>query len=214
MDFLNAAPNASLKYPYALPPLPYDYGALQSAVDEQTMRVHHDKHHQGYTDKFNKALKDQAELQQKTLVELLSDLSTLPDDVRVAVRNNGGGYFNHALFWPMLSENGGGDPGGELGKAIERDFGSFSAFKEQFTNAATTLFGSGWAWLVKNSGGKLEVIKTANQDTPLMSSKTPVLGIDVWEHAYYLKYQNRRAEYVGNFWKIVNWETCGRNYDE
>lgn len=212
MNLEITSPEASAKYPYSVPELPYSYDSLDAVIDEQTMRVHHDKHHKAYTDKFNAALEQQSSLQGKSLIEILSDLGSLPDDIRNAVRNNGGGYLNHALFWPMLSESGGGEPGGDLAEAINREFGAFDQFKKRFSNAAATLFGSGWAWLVADANGKLDVIQTANQDTPLMKGKKPVLGLDVWEHAYYLRYQNRRPEYIENFWQIVNWEQCSRNY--
>lgn len=210
--FNAAAPKASLKYPFQLPDLPYGYNALEPAIFQQTMEIHHTKHHAGYTKNFNAALEKESLLQDKSLLELLANLEALPESVRTAIRNNGGGYFNHALFWEMMKPNGGGQPEGQLAQAINRDFGSFDAFKEQFSKAAKTLFGSGWAWLVADASGKLEIMQTPNQDTPLAVGKKPLLGIDVWEHAYYLQYQNRRAEYVDNFWSVVNWKTSETLY--
>lgn len=207
-----AAPAISTTYPYELPPLPYEYDAVSGVIIERIMRIHHDRHHNGYTSKLNAALENSPELQSKPLVELLSNLDALPASVRTAVRNNGGGYFNHALFWPMLSANGGGEPGGELAAAITRDFGTLDAMKESFSSAAKSVFGSGWAWLALNGEGKLEILQTPNQDTPLATGHKPVLGIDVWEHAYYLQYENRRGEYVDNFWNIVNWKQVEQNF--
>jgi len=207
-----AAPKASMKYPFQLPDLPYDYNALEPAIFRQTMEIHHTKHHAGYTKNFNAALEKESQLQDKSLLELLANLDALPETVKTAIRNNGGGYFNHALFWDMMKPNGGGKPEGKLAQAINRDFGSFDAFKEQFSKAAKTLFGSGWAWLAADASGKLEIMPTPNQDTPLAGGKKPVLGLDVWEHAYYLQYQNRRGEYVDNFWSVVNWKTCETLY--
>jgi Fe-Mn family superoxide dismutase len=210
--FAKAAPSASASYPFKLPELPYAYNALEPAIFERTMQVHHGKHHNGYTRKLNAALENHTQLHERALVDLLANLETLPKEVQTAVRNNGGGYFNHALFWPMMKPGAGGEANGKLAEAITRDFGDFSTFKEKFSTAAKTLFGSGWAWLVVNPNGKLEVTQTANQDTPLMHGQKPVLGIDVWEHAYYLQYENRRAEYVDNFWSIVDWTQCEVNF--
>lgn len=210
--FGSAAPKASLKFPFQLPELPYEYNGLEPAIFQQTMEIHHTKHHAGYTKKLNAALENAGSLQNKSIPELLANLDSLPADVQAAVRNNGGGYFNHALFWEMMKPGGGGQPKNELARAINRDFGNFDALKEQFSNAAKTLFGSGWAWLAADPSGKLEIVQTANQDTPLADGKKPVLALDVWEHAYYLQYQNRRVEYVDNFWSVINWETCEALY--
>ncbi len=207
------APDASETYPYQLPQLPYAVNALDAAIDPMTMEIHHGKHHKGYTDKLNAALEGHPDLQKKPLVDLLSNLDGVPEDVRTAVRNNGGGYYNHSLFWPLMSPNGGGTPGGKLGEAINRDFGAFEKFREDFAKAAGTVFGSGWAWLVADKFGKLSIMQTFNQDTVLAKGIKPVLGIDVWEHAYYLRYQNRRPEYIENFWKVVNWNRAAMNYD-
>ena len=196
---------------HELPKLPYDYSALQPHIDEQTMTIHHTKHHQGYVDKLNAALEGHADLQEKSVQELVAELQSLPEGVRMAVQNNGGGHANHSLFWECLSPNGGGMPEGELGMAITETFGGFDQFKEQFANAAATRFGSGWAWLVV-SNGKLEIMSTANQDSPLTQGKTPILGLDVWEHAYYLKYQNKRPDYISAFWNLVNWKNVAQWY--
>ena len=185
---------------FELPPLPYDYNALEPHIDEMTMRVHHDKHHAGYTNNLNAAIEG-TELANLSIEAILAKgVGALP----TAVRNNGGGFANHSLFWKAMSPSGGGQPSGSLASAISRDLGSFDAFKESFSKAATTRFGSGWAWLAL-ANGKLEVYSTANQDSPLMEGKTPLLGLDVWEHAYYLKYQNRRADYIAAWWNVVNW---------
>ncbi len=185
---------------FELPPLPYAYDALEPHIDEQTMRIHHDKHHGGYVDKLNAAIKG-TDLENLTIEAILArGVNNLP----AAVRNNGGGHANHSLFWRVMSPNGGGEPGGDLASAINSAFSSFASFKDTFTEAALGRFGSGWAWLVWD-GSKLDVYSTANQDSPLMEGKTPILGLDVWEHAYYLKYQNRRAEYVQAWWNVVNW---------
>jgi len=189
---------------FTLEPLPYDYGALEPFIDSATMQVHHDKHHQAYTDKLNTALATHPELQDIAIEEMLSDLGKLPEDIRMAVKNMGGGYYNHNLFWQVMGPNAGGVPAEELAKAIGTTFGSFDSFKEKFAAAATGQFGSGWAWLVVGKGG-LAVCNLPNQDSPLSNGDTPILGLDVWEHAYYLKYQNRRAEYVANWWNVVNW---------
>lgn len=210
--FSNAAPRASLKYPYELPDLPYDFDALAPSIDARTMEIHHDRHHQGYTNNLNAALSDSPDTQSLTIIELLSNLNSLPEAVRTAVRNNGGGYFNHALFWEVMSPEGGGQPTGELLQAIESQFGSFDSFKNQFSSSAGSIFGSGWAWLVRNSEGDLEILQTANQDTPLAQGAQPILNIDVWEHAYYLKYQNRRGDYISSFWDLVDWAKVEANF--
>ncbi len=197
---------------FELPPLPYDYNALEPHVDEATMIVHHDKHHQGYTDKLNKALEGHDDLQSKSIEELLTGLDSLPDEVKGGVRNNGGGYFNHLIFWNSMSPDGGGELEGALSEAINEAFGDFNSFKEQFSAAAGTLFGSGWTWLVKDSSGKLSIMTTPNQDCPLSKGLKPLLALDVWEHAYYLKYQNRRPEFIEAWWNVVNWKEAEKRY--
>ncbi len=190
---------------FQLPDLPYAFDALEPHIDAQTMQIHHDKHHAGYTSKLNDAVQG-TEMENMSIEEILSQ-GNLP----TAVRNNGGGYHNHDLFWKVMSPQGGGQPSGELADAINDAFGSFDAFKEEFTNAAGSRFGSGWAWLVSNNG-TLEVTSTPNQDSPLMEGKTPLLGLDVWEHSYYLKYQNKRPEYISAWWNVVNWDQVAENY--
>lgn len=196
---------------FELPQLPYAYDALEPHIDKETMNIHHTKHHNTYITNLNAAIEGNEELQGKSIEELVANLDTVPEAIRTAVRNNGGGHANHSLFWTILSPNGGGAPTGELADAIAAKFGSFDAFKEEFAKAATTRFGSGWAWLVVNNG-ELEITSTPNQDSPLTEGKTPVLGLDVWEHAYYLNYQNRRPEYIGSFWNIVNWDEVATRY--
>ena len=198
---------------YTLPNLPYAYDALTPYIDEDTMKIHHTKHHNGYVTNLNAAIEKYPALFEKTAEELVTDLQAVPEEIRGAVRNNGGGHVNHSLFWTILSTDGGGEPTGELKTAIEKAFGSFDAFKEQFSTAAKTRFGSGWAWLVVHQG-ELEVISTPNQDSPLTEGKTPILGLDVWEHAYYLNYQNRRPDYVAAFWNIVNWDEVEKRFKE
>lgn len=197
---------------FQLPELPYAYQALEPYIDAQTMKLHHTKHHQGYVDKLNAALKDHPHLQQKPIKALLTELDELPNTIQAAVRNNGGGHANHSLFWQVMGPDKGGKPGGQVAKAIAKTFGSFADFQQQFTEAALGRFGSGWAWLVKEPDGKLAVMSTANQDSPVSKGKIPLLGLDVWEHAYYLKYQNRRADYVAAFWQVVNWPQVDENY--
>ena len=189
---------------HEVPPLPYAFDALEPHIDAQTMQIHHDKHHAAYVAKLNGALEGHPDLQQKSVEDLLRGLDSLPEAIRPVVRNHGGGHANHSLFWQIMGPNGGGNPGGDLAAAIERDLGGFASFKEKLTNAAVNQFGSGWGWLVA-SGGKLDVIARPNQDSPLMEGKTPLLGVDVWEHAYYLKYQNRRPDYLAAWWNTVNW---------
>ncbi|MFN1836307.1 superoxide dismutase [Balneola sp. MJW-20] len=198
---------------YSLPDLPYAYAALEPHIDARTMEIHHTKHHQGYTNKVNAALEghDFADLE---IEEVLSRIDEVPADKKTAVINNGGGYANHKLFWTILSPNGGGNPEGELAEAINSAFGSFDKFKEEFNTAAGTRFGSGWAWLSVDGNGNLKVHSTANQDSPLMDGLTPIMGIDVWEHAYYLHYQNRRPDYVNAFWNVINWDQVAKNYAE
>lgn len=199
---------------YKLPGLNFPYDALEPYVDARTMEIHYSKHHQAYIDKVNKALEGHPELAAKSIEQLVSDLDAVPDDIRTAVRNNGGGHANHSLFWTVIGPDKGGKPDGKLAEAIDRDFGSFAAFVERFADAAATRFGSGWAWLVKDKDGKLQVLSTPNQDSPLMDGKLPLLGLDVWEHAYYLKYQNRRPDYIAAFWNIVDWKQVARNFEK
>lgn len=199
---------------HTLPKLPYDFAALEPHIDAQTMQIHHDKHHQAYITNLNNALTKHPELLDKSVEDLLRGISSVPEDIRTVVRNNGGGHHNHSLFWTIMApagKGGGGEPTGKLSDALKRTFGEFTKFKELFSNAATTQFGSGWAWLTV-ANGKLEVAGRPNQDSPLMDSKVPILGLDVWEHAYYLKYQNRRPEYVTAWWNVVNWEEVARRY--
>lgn len=197
---------------FTLPPLPYDFGALEPHIDARTMEIHHGKHHAAYVNNLNAALKDHADLQGKTLDQLITDLNAVPEAIRMAVRNNGGGHWNHSLFWQIMKPGGGGEPTGDLAAAITGDLGGFAAFKDAFSKAGATRFGSGWAWLsVKN--GKLAVSSTPNQDNPLMDgSGIPILGCDVWEHAYYLHYQNRRPDYIAAWWNTVNWDEVARRY--
>ncbi len=198
--------------PHELPSLPYAYDALEPHIDARTMEIHHDKHHQGYVDKLNTALQNYEELQEKSIEQLLRNIADVPGDIKQAVINHGGGHANHSLFWAVMSPNGGGEPDGEIARAIANAFGSFAEFTEEFTNAALGRFGSGWAWLVVGAEGTLRVYSTANQDSPLMEGDTPVLGVDVWEHAYYLSYQNRRADYLAAWWNVVNWEEVNRRF--
>ena len=190
---------------YTLPDLPYAYDALEPYIDEETMHLHHDKHHNTYVTNLNAAIEKHPELGEKKVEELLADFSSVPEDIQTAVRNNGGGHANHTFFWEILGPNAGGEPTGAIKEAIEETFGSFEDFKEEFKTAATGRFGSGWAWLVVKDG-KLAITSTANQDSPLMDGQTPVLGLDVWEHAYYLKYKNVRPDYINAFWSVVNWD--------
>lgn len=199
---------------HSLPSLPYDYMALEPHIDAKTMEIHHTKHHQGYVDKLNAALEGHSELAEKPLAELLRDIKNVPETIRTAVQNNGGGHANHSLFWTVLSANGGGEPEGVLSEKLIATFGSFADFTEEFSQAAATRFGSGWAWLVVSADGSLAVYSTANQDSPLMQGDTPILGLDVWEHAYYLNYQNKRPDYIEAFWNIVNWDEVERRYLE
>ncbi|MBC1344081.1 superoxide dismutase [Listeria welshimeri] len=197
---------------YELPKLPYTYDALEPNFDKETMEIHYTKHHNTYVTKLNEAVANHPELASKPVEELVANLDSVPEDIRGAVRNHGGGHANHTLFWSMLSPNGGGAPTGNLKAAIESEFGTFEEFKEKFNAAAAARFGSGWAWLVVNNG-KLEIVSTANQDSPLSDGKTPVLGLDVWEHAYYLKFQNRRPEYIDTFWNVINWDEANKRFD-
>ncbi|MEX0648718.1 MAG: superoxide dismutase [Balneolaceae bacterium] len=196
---------------YELPDLPYKHDALEPHIDAKTMEIHHGKHHQGYTNKLNAALEGHSFANQP-VEEVLRKIDEVPEDIRQAVINNGGGYANHNLFWTILSPNGGGNPVGDVAEAINEKFGSFDKFKEEFSSAAAGRFGSGWGWLCVDSSGNLKLLSTANQDSPYMQGLTPVLGVDVWEHAYYLKYQNRRPDYLSAFWNVVNWDQVEKNY--
>ncbi|HKW97304.1 MAG TPA: superoxide dismutase [Bryobacteraceae bacterium] len=199
--------------PFSLPTLPYAADALEPHIDKMTMEIHHGKHHNAYVTNLNKALESAPNLAGKTVEELLANnCAIVPENIRTAVRNNGGGHINHSMFWTIMGPKAGGQPGGKLADAIKTAFGSFDAFKEKFNSAAATRFGSGWAWLVKDKSGKLEVISTANQDSPVMEGKIPVMGLDVWEHAYYLKYQNRRPDYVSAWWNVVNWKEVEQRF--
>jgi len=198
---------------FELPALPYAHDALEPHIDARTMEIHHGKHHQGYTNNLNVALEKHPDLAQKSADDLVKDLSSLPEDIRTAVRNNGGGFVNHRDFWTAMSPDGGGEPSGPLADAITAAFGDFASFKEAFSKTAGGQFGSGWGWLVKKSDGSVAVTSTANQDNPLTSGDIPLLGVDVWEHAYYLNYQNRRPDYVAAFFNVINWDEIGRRYD-
>ena len=197
---------------HVLPPLPYAYDALEPHIDKETMTIHHDRHHAAYVNNLNAALEGHPNLQSKSIEELIGDLNAVPESIRTAVRNNGGGHANHTLFWEIMGPNGGGEPTGELADAIKGAFGSFAAFKDEFSKAAATRFGSGWAWLIVDKNGKLAVTSTPNQDSPLMEGNTPILGLDVWEHAYYLKYQNKRPDYIAAFWNVINWANVAKRY--
>jgi Fe-Mn family superoxide dismutase len=196
---------------YSLPDLPYDYSALEPHVDARTMEIHHTKHHQTYVDKLNAALQGKDDPGNGSVDDLLRNFSSVPSDIQTPVRNHGGGHANHSLFWEIMGPDGGGEPSGDLAAAIEGKFGSLKDFQEKFSTEATNRFGSGWAWLVVD-GGELDVISTANQDSPLMEGKTPILGLDVWEHAYYLKYQNKRPDYIQAWWNVVNWDKVAERY--
>ncbi len=198
---------------YELPPLPYPFDALEPQIDAKTMEIHHDKHHQAYVTNANNALKDYPELASKPVDELIANLSAVPEAIRGPVRNNAGGHSNHSFFWKILGPNAGGEPKGKLAEAINSTFGGFEQFKEKIQAAGAGRFGSGWAWLVVNKAGKLEVISTPNQDSPIMDGLKPVFGVDVWEHAYYLKYQNRRPDYLKAIWAVVNWDVVGQYYE-
>jgi Fe-Mn family superoxide dismutase len=199
---------------FKLMDLPYAYDALEPHIDARTMEIHHSKHHQGYTNNLNAALEKYPNLQDKSARELLESLDTLPEDIRTAVRNNGGGFKNHNIFWKVMSPNGGGEPTGKLAEAINQAFGDFGTFKETFSKAAATQFGSGWGWLCKKADGSLVVTSTPNQDNPYSQGLTPILGLDVWEHAYYLNYQNRRPDYIKAWWNVVNWDEVARRFEK
>jgi len=198
---------------FTLPDLPYDFDALEPYIDARTMEIHHDKHHAGYTNKLNAALEGHGALASRSIEEILRGIEDVPEEIRTAVRNNGGGYANHSLFWTIMSPDGGGEPDGDLAAAIAGSFGSFAQFQETFSNTASGRFGSGWSWLVLDDGGNPHVYSTANQDSPFMRGHTPILGLDVWEHAYYLHYQNRRGDYISNWWNVVDWAQVARNFE-
>lgn len=197
---------------HELPSLPYAHNALEPHIDARTMEIHHGKHHQAYINNLNNALSGHADLEAMSIEDLMKNLNSVPENIRTAVRNNGGGHANHSLFWPCMSPNGGGEPSGELASAINSAFGSFASFKEKFGQAGATRFGSGWAWLCVDSSGQLTITSTPNQDSPLSEGLTPILGLDVWEHAYYLNYQNRRPDYISAWWNVVNWDQVAKNY--
>ena len=199
---------------YELPPLPYDYSALEPYIDTQTMQLHHDKHHQAYVTALNNALKDQAPFASLQIEDLIRRLNEVPESIRTVVRNNGGGHINHSMFWQIMKPNGGGEPTGAFASAIQSTFGSFDAFKTAFNDAGVKRFGSGWAWLILDPSGKLQITSTANQDSPFTDGNYPVMGNDVWEHAYYLKYQNRRPDYLNAWWNVVNWDEISRRYQQ
>lgn len=199
---------------FTVPALPYDYDALEPVIDAQTMQIHHDKHHQGYVDKLNAALQEHPDLLAKPVQELLQDFSNLPAEVQPAVRNHGGGHANHTLFWQVLSSEGGDLPQGDLADAINQKFGSFKQFTQEFSSTAAAQFGSGWGWLVLAADDSLEILSTPNQDSPILMNKRPILGVDVWEHAYYLKYQNKRAEYLEQIWQVIDWSKVAELYQQ
>ena len=198
---------------FEVPALPYAYNALEPHIDEQTMHLHHDKHHQAYVDNLNKALEKHADWQKKSVDDILRNINSVPEDVRTAVRNNAGGHANHTMFWNIMKPNGGGEPNGKIADVI-KNLGGLAAFQEKFNDAGVKRFGSGWAWLVRSKAGQFEILSTANQDSPLMDGHFPIMGNDVWEHAYYLKYQNRRAEYLKAWWNVVNWDAVNKRLDE
>jgi len=197
---------------FTVPPLPYDYGALEPHIDTQTMQIHHDKHHAAYVNNLNTALEGNADLQNATIEEILNNIKDVPESIRQAVINNGGGHANHTMFWEIMGPNGGGEPSGALAQAINTAFGDFNSLKAKINDAGVKRFGSGWSWLVTGQDGKLQVISTANQDSPYLQGLTPILGVDVWEHAYYLKYQNRRPDYLNAWWNTVNWEAVAKRF--
>jgi len=199
---------------FTLPELGYDYDALEPHIDARTMEIHHSKHHAAYVSNLNAALDGALDLQGKSIGSLVAGLNSLPENIRNAVRNNGGGHVNHSLFWKIMSPDGGGDPGGALANALAKAFNDYGSFKDQFSKSGLTRFGSGWAWLVSDGGGKLSVLSTANQDSPLSHELSPLLGLDVWEHAYYLNYQNRRGDYIAAWWNVVNWSAVEENYEK
>jgi len=197
---------------HQLPPLPYDFGALEPHIDAQTMQIHHDKHHGTYVTNLNAAVEKHAELGSKSAEDLIKNLNAVPEDVRTAVRNNGGGHVNHSMFWQIMAPKAGGEPSGKVGDAIKQSFGSFAEFQTKFNDAGTKRFGSGWVWLVRTKDGKLDIISTPNQDNPMMEGHWPIMGNDVWEHAYYLKYKNVRADYLKAWWNVVNWKEVEKRF--
>ncbi|MBD1808688.1 superoxide dismutase [Microcoleus sp. FACHB-SPT15] len=199
---------------FQLPPLPYDYNALEPHIDAATMQFHHDRHHAAYVKNLNDAVNKYPELKSKSVEQLISDLNSIPEDIRTTIRNNGGGHVNHTMFWEIMSPNGGGEPTGAIATAIKANFGSFDEFKKQFNDAGAKRFGSGWAWLVRTQDGKLAVTSTPNQDSPLMEGSFPIMGNDVWEHAYYLKYQNKRADYLTAWWNVVKWNEVNKRLEQ
>jgi superoxide dismutase, Fe-Mn family len=200
--------------PAELPPLPYAYNALEPHIDARTMELHHDKHHASYVNNLNEALENNSTLQNQSVESLIRNLNQVPEEIRTTVRNNGGGHVNHSMFWEIMSPNGGGEPTGAIAQAINETFGSFETFQEQFNEPGSDQFGSGWVWLVRNAQGQLEITSTPNQDSPLMDGQYPIMGNDVWEHAYYLKYQNQRGEYLNSWWNVVNWEEVNRRFEQ
>jgi Fe-Mn family superoxide dismutase len=208
-----STPKGSAK-PFAVPPLPYSYDALEPHIDARTMRFHHDKHHAAYVNKLNAALEKHPKLKGQTAEQLLRGINTVPEDIRQTVRDNGGGHVNHTMFWSIMSPNAGGEPTGAIASAIKQTFGSFAEFKKQFNSAGEKRFGSGWVWLVRTKNGKLQIISTANQDSPLIEGNYPLMGNDVWEHAYYLNYQNRRADYLTAWWNVVNWNEINKRFEQ
>jgi Fe-Mn family superoxide dismutase len=199
---------------HQLPPLPYDFGALEPHIDALTMQTHHDKHHAAYVNNLNAALEKHPELASKKAEELIKNLNAVPEDIRTVVRNNGGGHVNHSMFWQIMAPHAGGEPGGSLGDAIKKAFGSFADFQAKFNDVGVKRFGSGWAWLVRKSDGKLEIISTPNQDNPMMEGHYPIMGNDVWEHAYYLKYKSARADYLKAWWNVVNWKEVQKRFEQ
>jgi Fe-Mn family superoxide dismutase len=199
---------------FELPPLPYDYNALEPHIDAETMHLHHDKHHQAYVTNVNAAIEKHPELSSKSAEDLIREINNVPEDIRTAVRNNGGGNVNHTMFWTIMGPNGGGAPTGPIANAINEAFGTFDALKQQFNDAGVKRFGSGWTWLVRSGRGQLQVMSTANQDSPLMDGLFPIMGNDVWEHAYYLKYQNRRPDYLNAWWNVVNWDEINKRFQQ
>lgn len=196
-----------------LPPLPYNYDALEPYIDAQTMQLHHDMHHQAYVNNVNAAVDKYSELQSKSPEELIRELNSIPEDIRTAVRNNGGGHVNHTMFWQIMAPNAGGEPTGAIADAIKENFGDFESFKQRFNDAGTKQFGSGWVWLVRTKDGKIEIMSTPNQDSPITQGNFPIMGNDVWEHAYYLKYQNKRAEYLKQWWNVINWDEINKRFE-
>jgi Fe-Mn family superoxide dismutase len=197
---------------FTLPKLPYEFNALEPHIDARTMEIHHDKHHQAYVNNLNAAIEKHPELANKSIDDLIKDLNAVPEDIRTAVRNNGGGHWNHSMFWEIMGPKAGGEPSGALAEAIRKAFGDFKTFKEKLAAAGVGQFGSGWAWLVKDKGGAISVVSTPNQDNPLSNGMTPILGVDVWEHAYYLNYQNRRPDYIAAWWNVVNWDAASKRF--